>query len=263
MKRTIPPLAALLATLLDEDPARVRHVVRRCREAGLLSQAKQGPGAAAATSVDCARALIACLGTEGGAGVRAPERLKYFLETQPAGLMIDGRDTGRPTPRYIEKQIGLGIPPKKKKGEKYLGDPVTYVAGLIDGIADANRRRNNLSMASWRAKVIRAGQRVPDLIRIQQRGAATAEFEWTVETSKKRHSVVLAFGEPFLREFYHLRRENDWTKFTRLIDMAEKESRNRHGGRAGVGVFTTAECNGIVILRLGMWLGGYDPKAGS
>ena len=64
MKRSVPELTTFLADWLKIDRATVGNIIRKCREAGLLSPGRHGRGAAAVTSRDAASVLVAILSAD-------------------------------------------------------------------------------------------------------------------------------------------------------------------------------------------------------
>ena len=57
-KRSVPALANYIAEITGEEASVMRHISRRLREAGHLSQAGHGRAGAAATSMDAATLLL-------------------------------------------------------------------------------------------------------------------------------------------------------------------------------------------------------------
>lgn len=120
-KRTVPAMVEFLAELTGEPASTLGHIARRTREAGYLSQAGHGKGAAEPTSRDAATVLLVsmCTNTAVHAG-RAVEAMSA-LE----------RQTGEPFPgwEYPEKLAGLDVE---------ATDPIGAVAEIIDAL----RRRD-------------------------------------------------------------------------------------------------------------------------
>ena len=127
MKRSISALAKFLARELGQDESTVSNVVRRCREAGLLTRGKSGPGAAEATSVDAAKALLAVLMTPPGSGVRAPERLRLCFDMAAPAL-----DSGAETTSAASAV--------RRRVEEMIGEPAPARWGPVDVLAAAISR---------------------------------------------------------------------------------------------------------------------------
>lgn len=110
MARTFPQLLDFLAETLKADPATIGNIIRRCREAGLITRGKRGRGAPKVVTEDAIKALIALLSTDSPAN--APDALRQAQalvhEQRPPGL-----DLRMPGVREAEERARsiLHLPP--------------------------------------------------------------------------------------------------------------------------------------------------------
>ena len=120
-KRTVPAMVEFLAEITGEPASTLGHIARRTREAGYLSQAGHGKGAAEPTSRDAATVLLVSMATDtaihAGAVVEALSALERGVEEIEPGY------------ESPEKLAGLDVE---------ATDPIGAVAEIID----AMRRRD-------------------------------------------------------------------------------------------------------------------------
>ncbi len=126
-KRTVPALANYLAKISGQPSSVMRHIARRLREAGHLSQAGHGRGAAEATSMDAATLLLVSMCRP--PAVDAP-RFADLLKS----LRRMRKGKGSPASRVMLK-------PRRLPGLKSEAiDPVGLIADALDAQRSENPR---------------------------------------------------------------------------------------------------------------------------
>jgi hypothetical protein len=109
MKRTVPQLADFLSQLTGESEATHQQQARKAREAGYLSQAGHGRGAAAATPMDAAMLLLI---SAVGLTARYTDVVASALDVtkpdygQAESLKIGGENAVEMLASLIERRLG-------------------------------------------------------------------------------------------------------------------------------------------------------------
>ena len=118
IRKSIPALADYLAALTGEPKSVLGHVARRLREAGDLSQAGHGSGAAESTSTDAATLLLVSMATRKAVHAPIVAQALHALE------------------RVREKGVPNDIAGLRLKER----DPISVLAKLIDAEMSGNTR---------------------------------------------------------------------------------------------------------------------------
>ena len=119
LKRTVRELAELLGTLTGKDS--IPRIARALREAGHLSQAGRGRGAALATSVDAACLLLVAMTSSPAAG---------------AGRVVPRLMTARPVMDKGSGQVFTAISPAAASDLT----PIDVLAGILDCLGAKDSR---------------------------------------------------------------------------------------------------------------------------